>query len=75
MHIGTSSPRGYLAHKNQYRMDIEAAEDVAQEYGITAVPTFLLFKDGDILPEKSVLGPHHMQASSPRVLEMQKCLD
>jgi thioredoxin-like negative regulator of GroEL len=39
-------------------MNIEDAEDVAHEYGITAVPTFMLFKDGDLMPEKSVLGPH-----------------
>ena len=36
-------------------MDIERAEDVAQEYGIGAVPTFLLFKDGEKVDE--VVGP------------------
>lgn len=40
-------------------MNIEEAEDVANEYGVSAVPTFLLFKDGDMLPEEKVSGAHH----------------
>lgn len=40
-------------------MNIEKAEDVAQEYGVTTVPTFMLFKEGNLLPEKTVMGPHH----------------
>ncbi len=40
-------------------MDIETAEDVANEYGVTAVPTFMLFKDGDMLPEDKIMGPQY----------------
>lgn len=40
-------------------MNIEDAEDVAQEYGVSSVPTFMLFKDGDMLPEQTITGPHH----------------
>lgn len=41
-------------------MNIEEAEDVAMEYGVSAVPSFLLFKDGDMLPEEKVTGAHHL---------------
>jgi len=46
-------------HVLWYKMNIEEAEGVAQEYGVSAVPTFMLFKDGDMLPEETVTGPHH----------------
>lgn len=42
-------------------MNIEEAEDVANEYGINAVPSFLLFKDGDMLPEEKITGAHHLK--------------
>lgn len=29
------------------RVDVDAAEDVAREYGITAMPTLMIFKDGE----------------------------
>lgn len=38
-----------------YKMNIEEAEDVAMEYGISAVPTFILFKGGEKVDE--VVGP------------------
>jgi thiol-disulfide isomerase/thioredoxin len=56
----------YLLTLTGYRMDIEDgdAENVAQEYSVRAVPCFMLFKDGDMLPEKSVLGPHPQQVKA-----------
>jgi thioredoxin-like negative regulator of GroEL len=42
-------------------MNIEEAEDVAMEYGVSAVPTFLLFKNGDMLPEEKITGAHHLK--------------
>lgn len=39
-----------------YKMNIEEAEDVAMEYGVNAVPTFMLFKGGDLLPEEKITG-------------------
>jgi thioredoxin 1 len=45
----------------RYKMNIEEAEDVANEYGVSAVPTFMLFKDGDMLPEDKISGPHHLK--------------
>lgn len=29
------------------KVNVDEAEDVSQEYGIRAMPTFILFKDGD----------------------------
>lgn len=29
------------------RVDVDSAEDVAREYGITAMPTLMVFKDGE----------------------------
>lgn len=47
------------ANPPRYKLNIEEAEDVAQEYGVSSVPTFMLFKDGDMLPEQTITGPHH----------------
>lgn len=43
-------------------MNIEEAEDVAMEYGIQAVPTFILFKGGEKVDE--VLGPKDEKVQS-----------
>lgn len=51
---------GHLSY-DRYKMNIEVAEGVAQEYNISAVPTYMLFKDGDMLPEQSITGPHHLR--------------
>lgn len=32
-----------------YTYDVEEAEDVAQELGVSSMPTFSVFKDGDIV--------------------------
>lgn len=37
-----------------YQYDVEAAPDIAQELGVSQMPTFTIFKDGD--PEGSVTG-------------------
>ncbi|KAM0234692.1 hypothetical protein ACHAP5_009962 [Fusarium lateritium] len=29
------------------KVDVDEAEDISQEYGIRAMPTFMLFKDGE----------------------------
>ena len=44
-----------------YKLDVDEVPDVAQELGVRAMPTFLLFKDGDKLEE--VVG------ANPKALE------
>lgn len=39
-----------------YKMDVDAVDDVAQELGISAIPTILLFRDGLKITE--VVGAH-----------------
>ena len=34
-----------------YKIDVDAVPDVAQELGIRAMPTFLVFKDGEKVEE------------------------
>ena len=36
---------------NFYKVDVDEIPDVAQEYGIRAMPTFLIFKDGEKIDE------------------------
>jgi len=44
-----------------YKLDVDEVPDVAQELGVRAMPTFLLFKDGEKLSE--VVG------ANPKALE------
>jgi thioredoxin 1 len=37
-----------------YKYDTEESEDIAQELGVNAMPTFHIFKDGDVM--ESVTG-------------------
>lgn len=39
-------------------MNLDTAEDVAHEYSVTATPTFLIFKNGDLMPEEKIMGSH-----------------
>lgn len=50
-------------------MNIEEAEDVAMEYGVSAVPTFMLFKDGDLLPEEKFTGAGEAQKKVRGMIE------
>ena len=54
----------------RYKLNIESAEDVAHEYGVNAVPTFMVFKDGGMLPEEKITGPHDRQVREA----IEKCL-
>lgn len=39
-----------------YKIDVDEVEDVAQEVGIRAMPTFMIFKDGEKVNE--LVGAH-----------------
>ena len=54
----------------RYKLNIENAEDVAHEYGVNAVPTFMVFKDGGMLPEEKITGPYDRQVKEA----IEKCL-
>ncbi|KAJ5279326.1 thioredoxin [Penicillium angulare] len=47
-----------LQHENIkfYQVDVDKLNDVAADNGISAMPTFLFFKDGKKLEDKSVRG-------------------
>ncbi|KAF3065287.1 Thioredoxin [Daldinia childiae] len=38
------------------KIDVDDLPDLAQELGVTAMPTFLLFKDGEIEPAEKLVG-------------------
>ncbi|KAH6676480.1 putative thioredoxin [Halenospora varia] len=38
------------------KLDVDEVPDVAQELGITAMPTFLVFQNGEAVPTKKVVG-------------------
>lgn len=45
-----------------YQYDVEGAPDIAQELGVNQMPTFHIFKDGDV--ENSVTGAKGAQLES-----------
>lgn len=46
-----------------YKIDVDELPDVAQELGIRAMPTFLLFKNGERVGEIVGANPKALQAS------------
>ena len=39
------------------------------EYGVNAVPTFMLFKDGDLLPQEKITGAGEAQKKVRGIIE------
>ena len=48
-------------HARFYKFDVDKLPEIAQEYAIRAMPTFLVFKDGQV--EKTIVG------ANPKALE------
>ncbi|KAK3079335.1 hypothetical protein LTS18_005123 [Coniosporium uncinatum] len=46
-----------------YKLDVDEVPDVAQELGIRAMPTFLLFKDGEKVGEVVGANPKALEAA------------
>ncbi|KAH7115931.1 thioredoxin-like protein [Dendryphion nanum] len=46
-----------------YKLDVDEVPDVAQELGIRAMPTFLLFKNGDKIAEVVGANPKALEAA------------
>ncbi|KAF2645594.1 thioredoxin [Massarina eburnea CBS 473.64] len=46
-----------------YKIDVDDVPDVAQELGIRAMPTFLLFKNGDKVAEVVGANPKALEAA------------
>lgn len=46
-----------------YKLDVDDVPDVAQELGIRAMPTFLLFKNGDKVAEVVGANPKALEAA------------
>lgn len=46
---------------NFVKVDVDQAQDIAQEYGISAMPTFVLFKDGEPLGKIVGANPRALQ--------------
>jgi thioredoxin-related protein len=46
-----------------YKFDVDEVPDLAQELGIRAMPTFILFKDGDKVDEVVGANPKAIEAA------------
>ena len=44
-----------------YKIDVEKLDDVAQELGVRAMPTFMLFRNGEKLTEVVGANPHEVE--------------
>jgi thioredoxin 1 len=51
-----------------YKLDVDQVPDVAQELGVRAMPTFLLFKNGEKLSEVVGANPKALEAAIKRGL-------
>ena len=52
-----------------YKLDVDVVPDVAQELGIRAMPTFLLFKNGEKLAEVVGANPKALETAIQANLE------
>ncbi|OCK78861.1 thioredoxin [Lepidopterella palustris CBS 459.81] len=55
-----------------YKLDVDEVPDVAQELGIRAMPTFILFKDGEKVAEVVGANPKALEAAITANLPEEK---
>lgn len=51
-----------------YTYDVEECEDIAQELGVRSMPTFSVFKDGDIMEGVTGAKPKEVRSAIERCL-------
>lgn len=54
------------------KIDVDEVPDVAQELGIRAMPTFLIFKDGEKVQEVVGANPQALKAAIDKVASSEK---
>lgn len=56
LRFSESTPNVYFV-----KVNVDEADDISQEYGIRAMPTFILFKDGEKASEFSGADPGKLE--------------
>ncbi|QPG73367.1 hypothetical protein FOA43_000677 [Brettanomyces nanus] len=46
---------------NFYKVDVDKFSDLSVEYGVSAMPTFMFFKDGEVVSDSVGANPHAVQ--------------
>jgi thioredoxin 1 len=54
-----------------YKLDVDEVPDVAQELGIRAMPTFVLFKNGEKVAEVVGANPKALEAAIKKEVETE----
>jgi protein-disulfide isomerase len=50
-----------------YKVDVDEVPDVAQELGISAMPTFVIFNEGDVADKVVGANPHALESAIVRI--------
>lgn len=58
-----------FANVRFYKLDVDEVSDVAQELGVRAMPTFLIFKDGQKVGEVVGANPQALEAAVRKEVE------
>jgi len=49
----------YQGHLKVGKLNVDENGEIAQQYGITSIPTLILFKNGEIAAQKNGAAPKH----------------
>ena len=61
--VYSSKPLTCTASRRFYKLDVDELPDVAQDLSVRAMPTFLLFKDGEKVGEVVGANPKALEAA------------